>query len=601
MRGYAPDCWKMIPALAAIALLGLSGCSETPQKPQVSQTTTQAPVRQNNSDLFRQANAAIEKGEFVNARQLLQQLQQKQLSDKERIDWLLMAGVLELGTGNSEAANAYLNDLSRLRNRATTSQDGRISLLKAAWYEQRSEYFAALRERVFIAPMLKDQLYHNNHSAIWQDIQNMPTADVSDKAEQNRGTVLGQWLELAMISRTGMLSLDDQLAAIHNWQQRNPSHPAALQLPGSLTYLAQVQRPAKIAVALPLSGPLERSGQAIRDGILAGYYDALNKSHDVPELIILDSQAYADINAVYADALMNGASWLIGPVNKPEVQALENRQQLPLPTLALNYGDFGGAADEQPRPANLFEFGLAPEDEAIQIAEKAWADGHRYALAMAPQDAWGERIYASFKEHWLALGGEISETRFYQNRNDYNPDVRALLNIDESQQRANLMRQVLQQKAEYEPRRRTDADWIFLVAQPQQARQINPTLAFNFAADLPVYATSHLYSGIPDINNDRDLNGIRFCDLPWLLEPGELYQTVEANTPSGQGRYVRLYALGVDAFQLVPRLPQMQAFASSRISGATGTLMLDPQQRVRRQAECAIFKSGSPVVLTDVR
>src|SRR5690554_7108230 len=80
------------------------------------------------------------------------------------------------------------------------------------------------------------------------------------------------------------------------------------------------------------------------------------------------------------------------------------------------------------------------------------------------------------------------------------------------------MRRLLRQSTEFEPRRRQDADWLFLVALPQQARQIKPTLAFNFASDLPVYSTSHVYSGEPNPSKDRDLNGIVFCDTPWLLD-----------------------------------------------------------------------------------
>ena len=51
---------------------------------------------------------------------------------------------------------------------------------------------------------------------------------------------------------------------------------------------------------------------------------------------------------------------------------------------------------------------------------------------------WGERIYTAFKNRWLELGGTIADQRYYPNRPDYNPDVRALLNVNDSQQRYNL-------------------------------------------------------------------------------------------------------------------------------------------------------------------
>ena len=73
---------------------------------------------------------------------------------------------------------------------------------------------------------------------------------------------------------------------------------------------------------------------------------------------------------------------------------------------------------------------------------------------------------------------------------------------------------------------------MFLAATPQQARQIKPTLAFQYAGDLPVYATSHLYTGTNNPTQDQDLNGIRFCETPWLLNPSDpTRQQVAAHGP----------------------------------------------------------------------
>ena len=80
-----------------------------------------------------------------------------------------------------------------------------------------------------------------------------------------------------------------------------------------------------------------------------------------------------------------------------QVQALQQRETLPLPTLALNYGD---RAEAETTPANLYQYGLAAEDEAVQIAEKAWTDGLRRALVMVPKGNWGERIYAAFEQRF---------------------------------------------------------------------------------------------------------------------------------------------------------------------------------------------------------
>ncbi|MDZ7735332.1 MAG: penicillin-binding protein activator [Gammaproteobacteria bacterium] len=61
----------------------------------------------------------------------------------------------------------------------------------------------------------------------------------------------------------------------------------------------------------------------------------------------------------------------------------------------------------------LYQFSLAPEDEARQIAERAWFDGHAHALAMTPQNEWGDRVYKAFSHTFEELGGKVLERVSY--------------------------------------------------------------------------------------------------------------------------------------------------------------------------------------------
>ena len=79
------------------------------------------------------------------------------------------------------------------------------------------------------------------------------------------------------------------------------------------------------------------------------------------------------------------------------------------------------------------------------------------------------------------------------------------------------LRRIIRQPFEFDPRRRQDIDFIFLLANPSQARGIKPTLAFFFAEDLPVYSTSHMNDNSESRIDYLDLAGIRFCDIPWKL------------------------------------------------------------------------------------
>jgi len=141
--------------------------------------------------------------------------------------------------------------------------------------------------------------------------------------------------------------------------------------------------------------------------------------------------------------------------------------------------------------------------------------------------------------------------------------------------------------------RRQDVDFIFLAATPQQAQQIKPTLAYQYAGDVPVYATSHLFSGSMSAAQYRDLDGIRFCETPWLLDANDpLRQQVNSQWPQAGGSLGRLYAMGVDAFRLAPRLDQLKTLPDSRVEGLSGNLSLNAAQRVERRLPWAQFSNG---------
>jgi outer membrane PBP1 activator LpoA protein len=117
---------------------------------------------------------------------------------------------------------------------------------------------------------------------------------------------------------------------------------------------------------------------------------------------------------------------------------------------------------------------------------------------------------------------------------------------------------------------------------------------FNFAGDLPIYATSHIFSGKTNRKKDTDLNGIYFTDLPWLLEASEIKSDLEKNQKRAKGVYARLYAMGVDAFRLYPRLNQLSVLPDSKIFGVTGDLSMDSEGRIHRQMPLARFQRGIP-------
>lgn len=523
---------------------------------------------------------------------MLAQLDGTQLQSELRLEWLMLRARLLLARQDADGALAILTDDTRYRTEqlvrtAPPPLQNRYKLLRADALAIQGNLAASLRERVAADAQLKGDALHYNQQMIWALLMQLSQSGL-DELAQDREQDMAGWAELAQLYRDPLADIDPQVSRIAEWERRWPNHPANLNKPAMVHALQQAvrERPRQLAVLLPDSGPLAGAAQAVRDGMLAGYYSALEQGHAVPEIRFYDTQS-GELFALYNRALDDGADFIIGPLDKEQVTALAQVQALPVTTLTLNYSDETALSD------NLFQFGLAPEDEARQIARQAYAEGARLAGVLYPATDLGQRLAIAFTDTWQALGGIVTAQHTYGD--DISNDVRRMLAVDQSAARSREVAQFVREQVHLEGRRRQDLDFIFMVASPLQGRQLKPALNFHYAEDLPVYATSHIYSGQPEPRRDHDLNGVRFVDAPWLLDrDSSLHQAAAAAWPQGHGRYERLFAMGVDAYRLQARLALLREVPGSSLPGATGALTLDDQHRLVRELDWAWFRSGRP-------
>lgn len=354
------------------------------------------------------------------------------------------------------------------------------------------------------------------------------------------------------------------------------------------------KQPRQIALLLPLSGINADSAKAIREGFFASYYQSTTLKRSKPNIRIYDTAADQNIQQLYHTALREGADFIVGPLAKEDVQVLSQLgNQITTPVLALNHHP-----DVRNAPRHFLQFSLAPETEAEQIAEQAWQQGHRSASIIVPDNAWGKRTANAFTNKWRHKGGRVLHTVYAPATQDQSASVRKLLGIDQSQTRASQVKALLTEKVEFQPRRRQDVDIIVMAASPDQARQLKPLFDFYYAEDVPVYATSSIYSGYPNPKKDRDMNGIIFCDMPWLLDNlrnNEIKQLLNNNANIQSDQYNRLFAMGVDAYQLSNRLNILQG--NTAYPGATGNLYLSTDNQVQRKLTWAKIIDGVPMPL----
>nr|WP_010132526.1 penicillin-binding protein activator [Microbulbifer agarilyticus] len=449
------------------------------------------------------------------------------------------------------------------------------------------------RQRISGLP-LDDQATTTNNDGLWQLLTQLPSAELRARADESLSPQMRAWYQLALIGRDTQADISTQLTELSRWRQQWPTHPAVSHPPQALQLLEQLAaQPAQnVALLLPLSGPLGSAGRAIRDGFMAAYYSALDAGAPTPQVQVYDTGTEQPFEEIYQAAVNGGAQAIVGPLDKSKVANLLATEKLPVATLALNYGDEGRLSDD------LVQFGLAIEDEARQVAQQAFRQGHRQAMILAPESGWGQRGLTAFTEEWNRLGGTVSVSRNYRDNSNFSQLVSDALLIPESKERERALRSALSTPLKFTPRRRGDVDMLFVLAQPQQARQIKPMLSFFYAGELPVYSTSQIFAGNIDRQRDRDLNGVRFTALPWLFEDDNETKQNIVKQAAPAPAFARLYALGADAFRLYPRLPMLRQFPDQQVYGLTGALSLSGDGRIVREQIWARINRGAPVPIT---
>jgi outer membrane PBP1 activator LpoA protein len=355
--------------------------------------------------------------------------------------------------------------------------------------------------------------------------------------------------------------------------------------------------PKRIALLLPLQGELGAQGAAVREGFFAAHYvHAQNKTVELPKISVYDTKGDKDVLNAYQRALTQGADFIVGPLTKPGLETLMKAGNPSVPMLALNNIDM--------EYDSLYQYALSPENEATQAGIRAYEKGNRNALLFIQEGSWGSRVADAFRRSFERKGGDVADIIYFNTRDNLSDVVRKALHIDQAEMAALDKAMRTKNPVQFPVKRRDDVDMVFMAAMPNEARQIPPLLSFYFAKSWPVYATASVYSGKPNPKADHDLNGVTFCDIPWLIEvpqhnPAGTPDTVVMQLwPKEPRAQTRLYGMGVDAYELVPMLRQMSHQSRYTFDGATGMLSMNNRQQIERTLPCTQFVQGVPVKIS---
>jgi outer membrane PBP1 activator LpoA protein len=242
---------------------------------------------------------------------------------------------------------------------------------------------------------------------------------------------------------------------------------------------------------------------------------------------------------------------------------------------------------------------LSQEREAAAVAQHMADLGYSKAVLLAPENTWGERIAQAFLADFLQGNRQVLvSSRYLPEENDHSQVLERALQIDESNARKKRLEDRLGIELEFEAVRRGDVDAIFLAAGPEQGRLLAPQLRFFEAGDIPTFATSRVYTGRPDPARNQDLDGLTVPLTAWQLQ-----HPTSASIPKleslRQGEFAPFFAIGMDAWNILPWLKLMQSDPDFRFPGQSGTFSFSQTGNLQRKPDWARFSRGIPMAATE--
>lgn len=628
MRHNTPFITVILFSILSLAVLSLSGCDSQPSKP-VSDASIPEPDL-HAKELYQAGNfyaaaeeylalaksdpnneiryqlsavdALIKNQEIDRAKQLIDFLPPEKLSDIQHVLKTIYQAQIFITENEPEAAYTLLNiDLPSNTSRYVLAK---FHETRATIQQLKKEYFAAASERILVNSYLDNaQEISENYQHLWLSISRLSPSELDTYRSDNAG-ILTSWLELAIINKTMLQNTANLEASLDTWQQRYPDHPALVDIIPEIIDISRklAEQPSQVALLLPFTDKYNDASIAIREGFMAAWYESRD---DKPIIKIYNTDA-ENVVERYAQAITEGADFVVGPLQKSAITNLIEQSDITVTTLVLNQYDgeynLSNTISSSPLPA-VIQFGLSPEDEAKQVAERAWFDGRARAISITTGDERSKRIHDAFATHWQELGGTLLEhVSIGQDVKELSSPIKSVLNINQSEQRSKNLRSKLQRSLKTETRRRQDVDLIFMAVPPPIARQLVPQLRYYGTQNIALYSISNIYTGNINTREDSDINGVLFVDMPWVIDPENEYsplnRMIERYRKPSLSAYKRLYAFGIDTYRLITRLTELSLQPSQQYEGKTGFIKIDEQGRVQRRQIWAQFIEGKPQ-LTD--
>lgn len=305
------------------------------------------------------------------------------------------------------------------------------------------------------------------------------------------------------------------------------------------------------------------------------------------------------LSALLAQAQQDGATLVVGPLLKNNVDQLATTSTT-LNVLALNQ-------PETPRDnPNVCYFALSPEDEARDAARHIWGQQKRQPLLLVPHGAFGNRVAKAFAEEWQQQGGGTVLQQNIGSVNELRQSVRSGIRLSGTPVAAGAPAQQSVTVAGLTiPAPPSDipaatggrVDAVYIVANRSQLTLIKPMIDMNIngRGKPSLYASSRSYQAGSGPDFRLEMEGLQFSDIPMMAGANPQLMRQAGAKFRNDYSLMRLYAMGVDAWQLANHFSEMRQLPGFQLSGATGALTASSNCVINRKLPWLQYRQGQIV------
>lgn len=499
------------------------------------------------------ARSAIVAQDYVTAEATIAQMKAEAITPLQQDEALLIEGLMCMHQGKNTDALFILNRI----NTATlptavasfyyqVSSNVKNNLFRETHHVE--QLLQATNDRIKLLNYVNPETQRTVALQIEQGLQQLPASELTVQLNQNSDPLLKGFIEFALLDSSQSQKVKQQL--VQGWQSKYPEHPlsfaaenlaagiaassnlgAASGLDATSGQVVSLKEGDRLAVLLPLSGRFAASvGEPARLGILAALQDR-NSNLKV---------TFYDTNRMtmeeIASALgQNGTNFIIGPILKPEVDALLSTN-ITLPAIVFNQ-------PASPRE-QLYYYNLGPDYEGALAASKIYHDGHNSPVVIAPESTRGQRAINGFTQVWQQANTNGPITCRYA---DINTVQAALTTCPLN-----------------------NADAIYINATASDVIKVRGVLPDN----TPLYLTDRSYMGLNHSSGELALAGAFLGDMPWLLTDNALKKDLMATLPQADAQVQRIFASAYDSINLAFNLERLHQDRADVLHGISGDLQI---------------------------